>query len=143
MIFIITMIKQASSGAGLFWRRAILVVGALLSLCVSDSAGPRLLPLPAQGVPVAVNGFAANRDSRTSPTPNPNREPNTYFQMLAGSQYRARDRHRHVQPATHAPEASVDLKPSSSTTTTETYAHLIFWAASLSIPTGRAPPRLA
>jgi len=143
MIFITTMMKQASSGAGLFWRRAILVVGALLSLCVSDSAGPRLLPLPAPSVPLAINGFSANSDTRTSPTPNPNREPNTYFQMVAGSQYRARDRHYHAQPATHAPEASVDLKPGRLTTTTETYAHLIFRTASLSIPTGRAPPRLA
>ena len=125
------------------WRRAILVVGALLSLCVSDSAGPRLLPLPALCVSFTVNGFSANSDTRTSPTPNPNREPSTYLQMLVGSQYRARDRHHHVQPATHAPEASVDLKPSSFTTTIETYAHLIFRTASLSIPTGRAPPHLA
>ena len=143
MILITKMITQASSGAGFFLRRAILVVGALLSLCVSDSAGPRLLPLPSLSVPLTVNGFAANSDTHTSPTPNRNREPNTYFQMVAGSQYRARDRHCHAQPIAHAPEASVDLKPSSFTTSTETYAHLIFRTASLSIPTGRAPPPLA
>lgn len=143
MIFITIMMKQASSKTGLFWSRAILVVGALLCLCVSDSAGPRLLPLPAPCVPLAFSAFLPNSGACASRTPSPNREPNTYLQMVASSHYRARDRHHQVQAATHAPESSYQLQPSNLATTPETYAPLNFRTTSLSIPTGRAPPRFA
>lgn len=135
--------KQASNKPGLFSRRAILFVGTLLCLCISDSAGLRLLPLPDPGLPFAVSASPHESEACASQTPSPNKAPRTYLQMVAGSQYRARDRHYHVQPATHAPVASCQLQPSSLTTTPETYAPLNLGAPLLSIPAGRAPPRFA
>ena len=134
------MVKQGNNKSRLFSRRAILFAGTLLCLCASDSAGLRLLPLPESGLPLAVSALPHEYASRT---PSPNREPGTYLQMVAGSLYRARDRHYYVQPATHAPVASCQLQPSSLTTTPELYAPLNPGTASLSIPAGRAPPRFA
>jgi hypothetical protein len=63
--------------------------------------------------------------------------------MIAGVQYRPRDRQQHIQPATHAPEQSsfiplIEFQ----------YIHRLEGiskpkAVSLSIPIGRAPPRSA
>lgn len=135
--------KLADRKSGLFWCRAILFVGTLLCLCISDSAGLRLLPLPDPGLRLAFSALPHESESCDSRIPSPNKAPKTYLQMVAGSQYRARDRHYHVQPATHAPVAFCQLQPSSLTTTPETYAPLSLGTPSLSIPTGRAPPRFA
>lgn len=134
--------KQANTKPRLFWCRAILFVGTLLCLSVSDSAGLRLLPLPASNTSHDVNLSPRVSGVSASQTPNPNREPNTYLQMVSGSQYRARDRHYHVQVATLTPEAACKLRPSGAATIPEAYAPLKLTTASLSIPTGRAPPRL-
>lgn len=132
--------KQASSKPGLFWRRATPCIVLLLSLCASHSAALRLLPLsPSDSFDVkpspGVSGTCASR------TPSPNREPNTNLQMVAGSQYRARDRHAPMQLATHAPETSYRLQPSNRAAATDVYAGVIFKTPPLSIHTGRAPPR--
>lgn len=135
--------KQASIKPWLFSRRTILFVGTLLCLCVSDSAGLRLLPLPAPVLTLAAGALPHESESCASRTPSPNCGPTTYLQMVAGSQYRARDRHYHVQPVTHAPVAACQLQPSCLTITPETYASRNLETPSLSIPTGRAPPRFA
>ena len=143
MIFITNTMKQASCKTGSSWRRAVFVVGALLCLCVSDSAGPRLLPLPALSVPPAVSTFRPAGDGCLSRSPSPNREPNAYFQMVAGSHHRGRDRQHDVQPMAHPPAVSCQLQPSALATTPDTYASLNFKTAPLSIPKGRAPPRFS
>ena len=134
--------KQPTSKIKYFSRRGIFVVGALLCLCVSDSAGPRLLPLPAPSVSATLATFSLDSGgARASRSPSPNKEPNAYLQMVAGSQYRGRDNQYHVQPATHAPQTSCQLQPNNLATTPETYAPLDFKSAPLSILAGRAPPR--
>ena len=143
MILITSRMKQTSSKIGLFWRRTFFVLGALLCLCVSDSAGLRLLPLPAPNVILTVQAFSPESADWASRTPSPNREPTAYLQMVAGSQYRARDYHYNAQPATHAPQTFCQLQPSNLANTPETYAPLNFKTAPLAIPTGRAPPRFA
>jgi hypothetical protein len=136
------MMKQVSNKPRLFWCRAILFAGTLLCLCVSDSAGLRLLPLPASNGSHDVKLSLRASGVSTSRTPSPNKESNnTYLQMVSGSQYRARDRHYHAQAATHAPAASCLLQPNYRETTPETYAPLNFKTALLSTPKGRAPPR--
>ena len=122
-------------------HRAVLVIGALLCLCVSDSAGPRLVPLPALSVTLEARSFSPETGANASRIPTPTRGPNAYLQMVAASQYRSRDYHCHVQPATHAPQAFCQTQPGNLATTPDTYAPLIFKTATLSIPTGRAPPR--
>ncbi len=140
MIFITKMMKQASGKPSLFWRRAMLFIVLLLSVCASHSAALRLLPLPPSG-PFDVKPFPRVSGACASRTPSPNREPNANLKIVAGSQYRARDRHAPMQLATHAPEASSRLQPSNRAATTEIYAGVIFKTPPLSIHTGRAPPR--
>lgn len=132
--------RQSRNKAGLFWHRAIVVAGALVCLCISDSAGPRLLPLPPTLI-VVVNSFSLASGPCASRIPGPNREPSPHFEMVARAQYRARDRHHQVQPATHAPQASLQLQPINLARTPVTYAPLDYNTVSLSIPSGRAPPR--
>lgn len=133
--------KQASYKPGLFWCRAIIFVGILGCLCVSDSAGLRLLPLPDSSGSLDVKLFSRVSSANVSRTPSPNSESNTYFQMVAGSQCRARDRHYHMQLATHAPEVSCQLQPNNLVATSETHTGGIFKTAPLSTLKGRAPPR--
>ena len=133
--------KSRLSRNAVFLQRAILVVGALLCLCVSDSAGPRLFPLPTAGTNTELGEFSFDGCSYVSGNPDQNREPNAYLQMVAASQYRARDCHHHGQQATHAPHGFCQPQPSSLTTTPDTYAPLSFKTKFHSIPTGRGPPR--
>lgn len=134
--------KQARGKPSLFWCRPTLFVGLLLSLCASDSAGLRLLPLPAASGALDVDLF--QRLSGASRTPGPNREPSNYLQMVAGSQYRARVRHDQMQLATHAPETSCQLPPSNAAATCDIYARVISkTSAPLAIHKGRAPPRFS
>lgn len=135
--------NEARSKAKSFGHRAILVIGALLCLCVSDSAGPRLVPLPALSLVFPVSAFSLETGPSALQTPTPSREPSAYLQMVAGSQYRPRDYHHHSQLSTHTPQAFCQLQPSNLATTPETYAPLSFKTAPLSKPTGRAPPRFA
>lgn len=132
--------KLFANSAGTVWMRAILVVGGLLSLCISDSAGPRLLPLPLTTPTVATSSFYPNSNPHASRIPGPNREPTPHFEMV-GAQYRARDGHHQVQLATHAPQTSLQLQLVNLAGTPSTYAPLDYKALSLSIPSGRAPPQ--
>lgn len=133
--------KQSSNKTALFWRRTIFVIGALFCLSVSDSAGPRLLPLPAPNATLTLEAFSPERGDWASRTPRPTREPTAYLQMVAGSYSRARDYNYHAQSVTHAPQAFCQLQPNNLVTSPETYASLNFKTAQLSIPIGRAPPR--
>lgn len=132
---------QARIRLRLVWRRAFLVVGVLLCLCVSDSAGPRLVPLPASPVDLSFEALPANGDDSFSRAPSPPKGPNAYIEMLVAGQYRARDRHQNTPTVTHAPAASLQLKSGTLESTRNTYAPLDFETASVSAPTGRAPPR--
>ena len=133
--------KYPSSKIRYFELRRVFVVGALLCLCVSDSAGPRLLPLPAPSVTLTM--FSLDAGARALRTSSSNIEPSAYLQMVAGSQYRARDYHYHGQTATHAAQLFCKLQSINVATTPQTYAPLNFKTPHLSIPTGRAPPRFA
>ena len=135
--------KTRLSENPVFAKRAILVLGVLLCLCVSDSAGPRLFPLPASaGVNVEAEAFSAASCLGVSQTQNQNREPHAYLQMVAASQYRARDCHSQGQLATHAPHRFCQSQSTALITTAETYAPFNIKTEFLSVPTGRAPPHL-
>jgi hypothetical protein len=136
-----SIMRQARKRLRLVWQRAFLVVGALLCLCVSDSAGPRLVPLPALPVVHSFETLPVNRDHSFTRTPSPPKGPNAYIEMLVGGQYRARDRHQNTPTATHTPAASLQLKPGILKSTPNTYTPVDFETASFSVPTGRAPPR--
>jgi hypothetical protein len=123
-----------------FWQRAILILGALGSLCVSDSAGPRLLPLPNPTPAEATVSFSA--ENFASPAPQSG-ERTAYMAMIAGLQYRPRDSHQQTQPATLAPEQASNVPPIEIQIVRHLNRDRRIKAVSLSIPIGRAPPRLA
>ena len=127
--------------SGNFWlkERALLIVWALFCLCVSDSAGPRLLPLP--NLSESNFRIALNRGIATTRTPSPAKDQSPYIEMLAGSQYRTRD-YNNEQIATHSPQGDSQLCCPTLTSAPATYAPFKVRAPSLSISNGRAPPRL-
>jgi hypothetical protein len=133
--------KQASGKAGVFSHRAITVLGALFCLCASDSAGPRLLPLPALNIAVAGNPCASKSGNGASRTPTPGNEPTAHIEILGGCQYRGRDRQQQSPPATHAPRACLQLKSGYLESTAENYTPSTYEPVSLSIKKDRGPPR--
>lgn len=143
MVFITSLMKQQGSKTALFWCRAVIFAGALLCVCVSDSTGPRLLPLPAASLSLASSTFLSESGACASRTPNRNKDSNSYLQMVSGSRYRARERHHEMNAATYAPEAFCQPTPVILATATQIYAPLNFRTAPISIPSGRAPPRFA
>jgi len=119
-------------------RRAILIITALGSLCVSDTAGPRLLPLPTPEA--SAQSTSASSVDFVSPSPNRDDEPGEHMAMTAGVQYRQRDRHQHTQTAAHSVQQLLELP-----VTESLQFHLLHSIpkskpAFLSIHTGRAPP---
>ena len=119
--------------------RAILILVALGSLCVSDSAGPRLLPLPTP--PISEQRVVSPSGAFASPSGHSS-ERGVYMEMVAGIQYRPRDRHQHEEPSTRAPEQSM-LVPLIDIQRVNLLEQLPKpKPASLSRPKGRAPPRL-
>lgn len=132
--------RLASTRHWIFCRRAILIIGALGTLCVSDSAGLRLLPLPNPTVAEATVSFSA--EDFASPAPQSSGRT-AHMAMIAGQQYRVRDRHQHIQPAILAPEQSANIPPIEIRCVRHLSATRKIKATSLSIPIGRAPPRLA
>ena len=139
MIFITIIMKLAGKKPVLFWQRTLLVVGALLCLCVSDSAGPRLLPLPGNSSTFAVSVFPVGNCSSASQAPGPERE-STYNKMVAGSHYRARERHNDVRSSTPAVQTFVQLPPANLASSPAIYAPFNFKSPSLLHSIGRAPP---
>ena len=137
----ITLImKAADNKSRLFWLRAILVLGAVGCLCVSDSAEPRLLPLPSPTTAETKVLFSAS--DFASPVPQSS-ERTAHMAMIAGVQYRPRDRQQHVQPATPALEQSSYIPLITFKTIHRLEGITKPKSVSLSLPIGRAPPRLA
>ena len=120
--------------------KAVLIIAVLLCLCASDSVGPRLLPLPNVSV---VTAFSVSPSSLflASQAPGPTKEQNAYSEMLAGSQYRTRDRHSDDQVGTHAPQGALSSHPSNLARALVLYDSLSTKTPSPSVPSGRAPPR--
>jgi len=122
-------------------RRGILILVALFSLCVSDSAGPRLLPLPNISANIVSSTQALSTGSPSSRTPTPGREKNTYIEMLSASQYRARDRYQDSQTASCSFQPSLQLQSALLSNAPPVYTSVSIKNPSLSVPIGRAPPR--
>lgn len=120
-------------------QRGFVIVAALFCLCVSASAGPRLLPLPNLSM-VGSSELALNTVLSSSP-PGNTKEQNAHLQMSAGSQYRTRDRHQQVQVGVHAPQTSLSLTSSTRTCVAPVCHAANFKVPSLPVSSGRSPPK--
>ncbi len=119
--------------------RAAVVVGALFSLCVSSNVGPRFLPLPtlenyaAENLPQTAGATASRSHSQAL---------DSFRIPMAQAQKRA---HRELQAQPLAVLQGINfLLPNN----TRVFAELrdpdnLFSLALASLPSGRAPPRLA
>lgn len=121
-------------------QRALVIAGALFCLCISASVGPRLLPLPnlciVPGVKPALNtAFSSFQTSGNT------QEQNAHIQISAGSQYRTRDRNEQLQIRAHATHTLLSFTSLIRTCIRPVYQAFNFKAPSLSLSSGRSPPK--
>lgn len=122
--------------------RLIFIIGALVSLCISDNVGPRLLPLPSsQVITLAVQSRLGSGSAATR-IPAPTQGSSPRVEMAVTPQYRAGDRHQQVLPATHAPQVGLEPPVNILQEAPNNYRPLFSLVALVSVPAGRAPPRL-
>lgn len=135
--------RQYGIKAGTVKWRALLIIGALISLCLSDTVGPRLLPLPVSELATTAYPDAPlGAEPTASRAPSPTKGSGPRVEMAATSHGRAGADHKHVQVAIHtlrgmfeAPADTISYAPSA-------YQPLYSLKAQDSRPPGRAPPRL-
>lgn len=135
--------KQAGFSIGMFSQRTAIVLVALFCLCVSDSAGPRLAPLPNPAVIVSPGRNMlpeAGCFGFSSQLPDQNKEPHAYLQIVGGSNYRNRDHHHDPQPVAQEPQAPYELQLTKLATTPRSYLPRSYKTAPPSVHKGRGPP---
>lgn len=116
------------------WR-TLPIVFALFSLCVSDTEGPRLLPLPGTIAEVALN-----KDGPETAGDFDSRRQSNRIQMVGGTQASPRDRSNQDQTATHAFQGFTQLRSIRTHTISKNLA-LFPKTPQSATPPGRAPPR--
>jgi hypothetical protein len=123
------------------WR-ALLIIGALISLCLSDTVGPRLLPLPVSEIVTAFAEGQPGIEPAASRAPSPTKNSSPRVEMAATAQNRAGADHKHVQAAVHAPRGVLEAPPPIILYALNAHQPLYSLTAQVSRPPGRAPPRL-
>ncbi len=121
--------------------RVLIILGVLVSLCVSDNVGPRLLPLPpipelASGPSLTGSGQAASR------APSRGRTAGARVEMVSAAQSRAGAERQSPQAAAHSPKFELAVPSTHNSLKRESYPPLGESSAPFSRPKGRAPPRL-
>ena len=121
--------------------RALLVIAALCSLCISNNVGPNFLPLPVVTDRLAENLQENHRDT-ASGLPSP-LDPDAFRVPMMGHTQKRVVKEPQPQPLAATLNAGV-VPPNDAQVATEFNAQIsLFTSASVSQPPGRAPPRLA
>ena len=120
--------------------RVLLILGVLVSLCVSDNVGPRLLPLPLTAeltsAPVPSDqGQAASR------TPSHGGTIGARVEMVSAPQSRAGADRQSPHAAAHTPKFELAVPSAPHSLRRELYPSLAESSVPFSRPKGRAPPR--
>ena len=121
--------------------RALLVLGVLVSLCVSDNVGPRLLPLPSSPELASAPGLL-DMGQAASPTPSHGRTTGARVEMVSASQSRAGAERQSPHAAAHAPKFELSVPSAPYSLRRELHPPFAESSAPFSRPKGRAPPRL-
>ena len=119
------------------WR-VLLIIGALVSLCLSDGVGPRLMPLPVSEVAKVQQGDQPG----ASRAPLPTKGSSPRVEMAATAQNRAGARHEQLQTATHAAQGKFEAPAVIILKVHGAYGPLFSFTAQVSRPPGRGPPPL-
>lgn len=129
--------------AGTVKWRALLIIGGLVSLCLSDTVGPRLLPIPvAEVVTIASAEVQQGTEPAASSAPAPTKGVSPRVEMAATAQNRAGADHKHVQVAANTPGGVMGASAGIIPDGPGAYRPLYFLSALASRHAGRAPPRL-
>jgi hypothetical protein len=121
--------------------RLLIILGALVSLCVSDNVGPRLLPLP----PISELASASrtfDSGQAASGAPARGKSVGARVQMVTAPQSRAGVHRQSSQAVAHAPKFSLAVPAVPRPLRWEVYPPSAESSAPSSRPKGRAPPRL-
>ena len=121
--------------------RILIILGALVSLCVSDNVGPRLLPLPTVSEPASTLG-PYERGQAASRTPSHGRSHGARVEMVSAPQSRSGAERQSPHAASHALKFELAVPPASPSPRRELYQPSAESSAPFSRPKGRAPPRL-
>jgi hypothetical protein len=124
----------------LFDPRGLLVTAALLSLCVSKNVGPSFLPLPILSDCVAENRQKNQHNPSFRPPP-PAESDSFRVPMMAQMQKRA-DKEPQPLPLSVSLNAGYVLPDDARAASGFSYPITLFTSTSVSLPPGRAPPRL-
>ena len=120
--------------------RVLIILGVLVSLCVSDNVGPRLLPLPSLAeLPSAPGVFDPWRAA--SRAPSHGRTERARVEMVTAPQSRV-GAERQSPHAAAAPKFELAVPPAPRTLRREPYPPSAERSVPFARPLGRAPPRL-
>lgn len=120
--------------------RVFIILGVLVSLCVSDNVGPRLLPLPSVSELASAPG-AFNPGEAASRAPARGRTEGARVEMVTAPQSRA-GAERQSPHAVGAPKFELAVPPAPRSVRREIYPPTAESSAPFARPKGRAPPRL-
>lgn len=121
--------------------KVLLILGVLVSLCVSDNVGPRLLPLP----PIAVAAsmpWPVGHGPAHSPAPSHDGTVGARVEMLSATHRRAGAERQSPQVAAHSPKFELVIPSNLPSLCGESYPPAAESSAPFSRPKGRAPPLL-
>ncbi|HEU4596511.1 MAG TPA: hypothetical protein VFS10_15350 [Pyrinomonadaceae bacterium] len=120
--------------------RVLLILGALLSLCVSDNVGPRLLPLPPSPELAPAPGLFERGQTASRTTPHGGTE-GARVEMASATQNRAGAERQSPQAAARAPKFEIVIPSTPRLLRWEDHPPFAERSTPFSRPEGRAPPR--
>ncbi|HWS87631.1 MAG TPA: hypothetical protein VN282_11745 [Pyrinomonadaceae bacterium] len=121
--------------------RILIILGALVSLCVSDNVGPRLLPLPPVSELASVPG-AFDQRLAASGAPAQDKTEGARVEMITAPQSRAGAHRQSSLAAALAPKFALAVPTDPRPSRWEVHPPSAESSAPFSRPKGRAPPRL-
>ena len=124
--------------SGLSILRALVIVAALFTLCVSSNVGPRFLPLPTLEKCAAEN---VQQTIATTASHSYSTAAASFRVPMAPSQKRA-DRELQAQPLAVLPATHFVLPNKTRVFAELSNRNTFFTVILASLPSGRAPPRL-
>lgn len=120
--------------------RVLIILGVLVSLCVSDNVGPRLLPLPSIPEPASAPGVF-DPERAASRAPARGRTEGARVEMVTAPQSRA-GAGRQSPHAAAPPTFELATPPAQRSLRRRLYPPSAESSAPFARPKGRAPPRL-
>lgn len=120
--------------------RVLLILGVLVSLCVSDNVGPRLLPLP-ESLELASAPVPSDQGQAASRAPSHGGTIGARVEMVSAPQSRAGSERHSPHAAAHTSRFELAIPPAPLSQRRAPYPPLAESSAPFSRPKGRAPPR--